>query len=412
MSDTHPYLNPGQFDHSQNPGTSDTTRSLSHTQIKRRIASIDILRGFVMLLMLVDHVRHHYFFQHTLTDPMTLEDTTTGLFFTRLSSHLCAPVFVFLTGLSAWLYANPPNAAPRSPREFLLKRGVFIIFMEMTFVSFTWFGSFDVLGLQVMWAIGVSMLVLALCCRLPIKVIGLIGLVIVGSHNLLDGIQIAQGEPGFLIWTVLHQQKFIAVNESFSVFLMYPLVPWVGLILVGHACGPLFARTVDATKRQKTLFAMATGSVLLLLILRGFNLYGETQLWQTYDSTVLTIQSFINFTKYPPSLDYLLFTIGIACFILGALEFKDNRLTRIIEGFGAAPMFFYILHLYALLITHRITMAIFGSNITVFNKPHMGLQEVWQIWLIASVFAVVLYFPSKWFADYKRRSDIWWVKYF
>lgn len=412
MSDTHPNLNLDPLTGTEPPKTSAGTNTAASVQIKRRIASIDILRGFVMLLMLVDHVRHHYFFHFTLTDPMTLDATTTGLFFTRLSSHLCAPVFVFLTGLSAWLYANPPNGAPRSPRDFLIKRGIFIIFMEVTFVSFTWFGSFDVLGLQVMWAIGVSMLVLALCCRLPIKVIGLIGLVMVCGHNLLDSIQIAPDEPGFVLWTVLHQQKFIPVNESFSVFLMYPLIPWVGLILIGHACGPLFARTVDANKRQKTLFAMAAGSLVLLVILRSFNIYGETQPWQIDDSMVLTIQSFINFTKYPPSLDYLLFTIGIACFILGALEFKDNRLTRIVEGFGAAPMFFYILHLYTLLITHRIAMAIFGSNITVFNKPHMGLHELWQIWLIAAVLSVVLYFPSKWFADYKRRSDIWWVKYF
>lgn len=412
MSDTHPNLNPDLLTRAELPQKSVGANTVALVQIKRRIASIDILRGFVMLLMLVDHVRHHYFFHHTLTDPMTLDTTSTSLFFTRLSSHLCAPVFVFLTGLSAWLYANPPNAAPRSPGEFLLKRGIFIIFMEVTFVAFTWFGSFELVGLQVMWAIGVSMLVLALCCRLPIQVIGIIGLVLVGCHNLLDGIQIAQNEPGFVIWTLLHKQGIIIETDAFSVVVTYPLIPWIGLILIGHACGPLFARTINATKRQKTLFAMAAGCLVMLLMLRGFNVYGDTQHWQASESMLLTVQSFVNFTKYPPSLDYLLFTVGIACFILGALEFKDNRLTRIVEGFGAAPMFFYILHLYVLLITHRIAMAILGSNLTVQNKPYLGLQNVWQIWLIASVLAVVLYFPSKWFADYKRRSDIWWVKYF
>ena len=412
MSDTHPNLNLDPLtDAAQQPSTIGTKAATS-VQIKRRIASIDILRGFVMLLMLVDHVRHHYFFQHLLTDPMALDETSTGLFFTRLSSHLCAPVFVFLTGLSAWLYANPPHGAPRSPRDFLLKRGVFIIFMEVTVVAFSWFGSYDMIGLQVMWAIGVSMLLLALCCRLPIQMIGLIGVVIVCSHNLFDGMHIAQGEPGYVIWTLLHQQGNIIETASLTVFVMYPLIPWVGLILIGHACGPLFARTINASKRQKTLYVMAAGSLAMLLILRVFNIYGETQPWQAADNIVLSIQSFLNFTKYPPSLDYLLFTVGIACFILGALEFKDNQLTRIVERFGAAPMFFYILHLYALLITHRIAMAIFGSNVTVQGKPYMGLQEVWQVWLVATVMAVALYFPSKWFADYKRRSDIWWVKYF
>ncbi|XPF93191.1 DUF1624 domain-containing protein [Colwellia sp. RE-S-Sl-9] len=390
-----------------NTQVNTTIQSSQSDTIKKRIASIDILRGFVMLLMLVDHVRERFFYHQNVTDPMTLNETSTELFFTRMTAHLCAPVFVFLTGLSAWLYAHPHNNPTRSASSFLFKRGLFIIFIECTLINFSWFGTYNILYLQVMWAIGVSMIVLSLAVKMNIKLIAFMGLAIIFGHNALTPISFAPDEFGYTLWTILHDRGYLISDGLVKVKASYPVLPWIGVICLGYFAGPLYSQAISSTKRQKTLFVAGFSALILLIILRGFNLYGETLDWTTGINTIETIKSFVNYSKYPPSLNYLLLTLGIAWLLLGCLENVDNKYSKVVESFGAAPMFFYIVHLYILLIGYRIFYTLVGPN----NGDILGFNFVWQIWAAALLLAVLLYFPTKAFSLYKKRTTQWWVKY-
>ena len=212
------------------------------TNIKpNRIASIDILRGFVILLMLVDHVRERFFLHKQVLDPMDINNTEPELFFTRLSAHLCAPIFVFLTGISAWLYANPTSGIKRSAPSFLFKRGLILILLEVTLINFSWFGAYNTLYLQVIWAIGLSMIVLAGATYLPRQWIIALGLAIVIGHNLLSPIQFSPDEFGYSFWTILHDRGYLVTEALVNVKVSYPVLPWIGVIMLGYAVGPLFS---------------------------------------------------------------------------------------------------------------------------------------------------------------------------
>ncbi|WP_166425438.1 heparan-alpha-glucosaminide N-acetyltransferase domain-containing protein [Paraglaciecola sp. 20A4] len=382
--------------------------------IKKRIASIDILRGLVMLLMLVDHVRERFFYHHNVSDPMALDTTSTELFFTRMTAHLCAPVFVFLTGLSAWLYAHPHNKAPRSASSFLFKRGLFIILVEVTLINFSWFGTYDALYLQVMWAIGVSMLVLSAMLLVTAKrninywLIGALGILIVCGHNALGFVHFTPDETGYTLWSILHDRGWLINEGAIKIKASYPVLPWIGVIFVGYFAGPIYAGSVSSSQRQKVLVLGGLGSLGLLLVLRGLNIYGETLPWQSGETLADGLKSFVNFTKYPPSLDYILLTLGIAWLFLCALEKVDNNLSKVIERFGSAPMFFYIVHLYVLLILYRVLFALYGAN----QGDVFGVERVWQVWAIAGLLALALYYPTRAFSKFKKRTSMPWVKYF
>lgn len=376
--------------------------------IKKRVASIDILRGLVMLFMLVDHVRERFFFHQNVSDPMDLDATSPALFFTRTTAHFCAPVFVFLTGLSAWLYSHPHNKAPRSATAFLFKRGLFIVFVEIAIINWLWFGQYETLFLQVMWAIGISMVALSVLCKLPYKAVFALGLLIVIGHNLLSPISFEPGETGYTLWAILHDRGIIFESESFRIKASYPVLPWIGVILLGFCMGPLYSRAVDGAKRQSTLVKLALGMWLILAIIRGFNLYGEVLPWEAQQDVIHTVMSFINYTKYPPSLDYVLFTLGAAFLVLAGLENVNNRASKAIETFGSAPMFYYILHLFILLVGYRIVINTVGPN----YGELFAFDYVWQVWLVAAILAVALYWPTKAFAKFKHNSTNPLVKYF
>jgi uncharacterized membrane protein len=390
--------------------TSATMAAPVHASVtaKSRIASIDVMRGLVMLLMLVDHVREAIFIHHQVADPMDVATTDPRLFFTRISAHLCAATFVFLTGLGGWLYANPANGAPRSAREFLLKRGLLLIALELTVVNFAWAATYTTLWLQVIWAIGISMVVLALVSGLPRAVLAVLGFAIVFGHNLLTPIHFPPGHPLFAIWTILHERAFLVPDGAMKIKVTYPVLPWIGVILLGWCAGPLYSKFVDSTGRTKTLLLMGAGCLVLLILIRGTNFYGETLPWTTWPDATHTVMDFVNFTKYPPSLDFLLFTLGIAFLCLAAFENLDNGFTRVISTFGGAPMFFYIFHLYVLLILQRLAVAAFGAN----HGTRWGVDEVYWIWIAAPVLAFALYFPTRAFARFKRTTTMGWVKYF
>ncbi|MGB0936366.1 MAG: DUF1624 domain-containing protein [Colwellia sp.] len=375
--------------------------------LKNRIPSIDILRGLVILLMLVDHVRERIFLHMQVADPMIIDETSSALFFTRFMAHFCAPVFILLTGLSAWLYANPTNKPQRNVQSFLLKRGLFIIFLEITLVNFSWFGSYNALYLQVMWAIGLSMIALAGLTYLPHRVIGLIGIAIIFGHNALDFITFTPDEFGYSLWTILHDRGYLFTSETFKIKVSYPTLPWIGVICLGYFIAPIFSSKFETNKRLRILFSLGVFSLLTLLIIRLINVYIEPVMWTSFDNWLLTVQSFVNFTKYPPSLGFLLITLGVAFILLALLEKINSDNLNFLRYYGSAPLFFYLLHLYILLVLYWVLVSIFGTN----KGIYYGVDSVWQVWAISIVLSLVLYFPTKRFSNFKKTTQQAWVKY-
>ena len=388
-----------------------TTQNDQHNAMKpvppsagRRIASIDVVRGLVMLLMTIDHVRETFFLQHQVSDPMDVGATDPALFFSRLAAHFCAPMFVFLTGLSAWLYANPASG-PRSATGFLAKRGAFLILLEIVVINFAWTGSFTphTIYLQVMWAIGLSMLALALLHRLPLPLLAALGVLIVGGHNALSGVTFAPGSWAADAWTILEQRGNL-LEDPVRLRISYPLLAWIGVIALGYACGPLYARATAPALRRRWLIAGGVACLALLLVLRGWNLYGEALPWTVQDTALRSAMSWLNFTKYPPSLDFLLLTLGTGLVVLAWIEPIAAGWTRVAAVFGGAPLFFYIAHLYLLLAAQRIAAA-------VLDVPRADFAHIWQVWLGAVAVAALLYWPTQRFGQYKRVSSRAWVKY-
>ncbi|OZY86646.1 hypothetical protein CBP51_06410 [Cellvibrio mixtus] len=376
------------------------------TPDSQRIKSIDALRGLVMLLMLLDHVRERFFLHRQVSDPMDVESTEPALFASRLAAHFCAPIFVFLTGLSAWLYQQ--SARAESVSIFLLKRGLLLIVLEFTLVTFSWMGNFNTIYLQVIWVIGLSMLALALLVKMPRVAQWLLAVGIIALHNLLTPIQFSVDEWGYSLWTILHDRNYWIKTDWLAIKVSYPLLPWIGVILLGYCAGPLFAKQMFAARRTARLVGAGIGSLLLLLLLRGFNLYGETLPWQTFASPVQTLMSFFNFTKYPPSLDFLLLTLGVMALVLVWLErFNAARFVSVLSQFGAAPLFFYLLHLYVLLFIYTVFFAFYGAN----KGIYFGVDSIYSIWLISLLLALLLYWPTAMFAEYKCRSTYRWIKY-
>lgn len=380
-----------------------TTSSLT----TNRIQAIDMLRGLVILIMLLDHVRERFFLHMQVSDPMDVTVTDPALFFSRFAAHFCAPIFVFLTGLSAWLYANPASGQPRAASPFLLKRGLFLIALEFTLITFSWMGSYHTVWLQVIWVIGLSMVALALLLHLPRQWQLLVGLLLVFGHNLLTPINFSPDQWGYSLWTILHDRNILLQTDSLTIKISYPALPWFGVILLGYYAGPLYAATQSAQRRKQLLLVAGLTSLALLLVLRGFNSYGETLPWETQATLVQSVMSFLNFTKYPPSLHFLLITLGVMCFMLRWMESWRHTFGRILLVFGSVPMFFYIVHLYALLLLYSVAILLFGAN----QGTLYGVSNISTIWLISVILAVLLYWPTRWFSRYKHTHKKPWLSY-
>jgi uncharacterized membrane protein len=239
-------------------------------------------------------------------------------------------------------------------------------------------------------------------------VLALLGVAIIAGQHLLTGLQAQEGSAGYYLLTLLLQRGYLLADGAMKIKVSYPLLPWIGVILLGYAAGPLYARGFASMTRRRWLLALGGGSLLLLAVLRGFNLYGETLPWVAGDTALRTFMSVFNFTKYPPSLGFLLFTLGLGLLGLAWLESVDNWFTRACATFGSAPMFYYLLHLYLLLAIGITLTAVLGAN----HGSRYGVEHIWQVWLIALALMPVLYFPCRAFANYKRSSTQAWVRYF
>ncbi len=373
-----------------------------------RLAAIDMLRGLVMLLMLVDHVRETFFLHRQVTDPMDALTVDPALFFTRLTSQICAPAFVFLTGLSASLYGR--DRSPSATAAFLVKRGVFLILLELTFVSFAWTGEFppSTLWLQVVWAIGLAMLALAALLRVPRGIQLALGIAIVAGHNLFDDFRLEPDSAGFVPWAILHQRAFIDLLDGVKARTSYPVLPWIGVVLAGYAAGPWFAPGVESRTRLRRLAVTGISLVLAYVALRWLDVYGDKPRIAAGE-TVRTAMSFLAATKYPPSLMFLMPTLGATLLLLAWFERFDhcpvaNRLAML----GGAPMFFYLLHLYVLKALYLLAFVTFGAN----QGKYFGFDGLWGVWLTSALLVMPLYWPTAWFAQLKQSHKArGWMKY-
>ena len=375
----------------------------------RRVASIDALRGLVMLLMLVDHVRETVYLHAQVGDPVDVLTTPPGLFFTRSLSHICAPVFIALTGIGAWFHGS--TRTRRETSMFLLERGAFLVLLELTVVGFAWTAEFPPsrFFLQVIWCIGICMIALAGLLHLGRPWQLAVGLVLVAGHNLLDGVVLGAESPFFVPWAVLHQRDVIELGAGVTARTSYPVLPWIGIIVLGYAMGPWFARIRREGTTIRRLLALGAALLAAFAAIRWLNVYGDAP-WFVGPDTLTTLMSFLSLTKYPPSLLFLLATLGAGAILLALFEAtEERRITAAIATFGAAPMFFYVLHLYVLKAGYLVAYALYGPN----QGDYLSVPGLGTLWLLAAALAVPLYLPTRAFARWKRkRRDLPWLRYF
>lgn len=384
--------------------------SVPHAPPASRLTSIDALRGTVILIMLLDHVRDTFYLHRQLADPVDLDQVEPALFASRVLAHLCAPVFVLLTGLSAWLYGSRQDDPRRATSLFLFKRGLFLILLEMTLVNVGWNFQLPptVFYLQVIWAIGVSMVALSLLLWMPRAVLAAVAVIIIAGHNLLDGITASEGTAFHVVWAILHERSWFDV-AGIPVRTSYPVLPWIGIIALGYVLGPWFGSTTAPQQRRRLLVRSGWGMLAAFVVLRLANVYGDAP-WQYGGDALTTLMSFFNLTKYPPSLLFVLFTVGVGLLLLRLYEAPAvaHRLAPVVT-FGAAPMFFYVAHLYVLKLMYLAAVALFGTN----HGQYYGFDSVGMLWAVAVVLVFVMYLPTRAFARLKaRRRDLAWLRYF
>ena len=383
-----------------------------------RIDSIDLLRGLIMIVMALDHSRD--FFGDLAASPTDLSTTTAALFFTRWITHICAPVFFVLTGVGARLMLG--RLTKRALARFLFTRGLWLLVLELLVMRFALQFNLDyhVTVITVLWGLGWAMITLSALIWLPLWSIAAFGIVLVAGHNLLDDI-----DPGALgvlgpLWMVLHQPGMVLNTGRVLVEVSYVLIPWVGVTALGFVLGGVYRWS--AASRQSFLLRLGIGLVAGFLVLRFANVYGDPQPWAWGKSSLWTVMSFLNTNKYPPSLLFLLMTLGPAILLLRAFDGGTPAPLRPALTIGKVPLFFYIVHFYLIHVLAVLASYVrFGTVREMFQSPDLGhfpfsappgwslgLPMVYLVWL----FVVVTLFPlCRWYAGVKRRRDDWWLSY-
>ena len=377
-----------------------------------RLQSLDILRGLVMIIMALDHIRDFFHVDAARFAPDDLTQTTVLLFFTRWLTHFCAPVFVFLAGTSAYLAMGRKD--PSTVSRFLLTRGLWLVVVEMTLVELAVFFnlSYTYVIWQVIWAIGWSMVALSMLRKLPWGVLLAVSLATIAGHNTLDGLQPDQFGSFAWLWQILHVGfSAIQLGNGHTAMVIYPLVPWVAVMSAGYC----FGRVMEAPDRRRRLLLIGTALTVGFFVVRGLNGYGDPSPWASQSRPVMTLLSFLRVTKYPPSLDFLLMTLGPAILALAALDKVSVSVRHPLLVFGRVPLFYYIVHWYVI---HFIGLAMawarYGRFDFIFNVPpslpiSAGYPpgygyDLWVVYVIWAAVVVAMYFVCRWFAGVKSRN--------
>ncbi|SFZ93953.1 Uncharacterized membrane protein [Flaviramulus basaltis] len=382
-----------------------------------RIESIDILKGLVMVLMALDHTRDYFHNDSFLFSPEDPTQSNLPFFLTRWITHFCAPAFSFSAGLSAFMVSKRKTKKELS--SFLIKRGIWLVFIELIIVNFAWY--FDVTfsspGLFVIWVLGISMIALAGIIWLPKHYIIIFSCLLIFGHNLLDSIHY----EGNVLWAMLHEYAFFDLGNGYDFETGYPIIPWVAVMSLGYYFGAFYNASFNANKRKKMFNILGISSLILFIVLRFTNVYGNLTPWKNYDTISKNLISFLNPAKYPPSLTYLLMTLGVTFIFLANSEKLKGRLAEIFKTFGRVPFFYYIIHIYLIHV-----LALLYAELSGFGWGKMILKDwvteapslkgfginlgfVYLVWIII---VLLLYPLCKKFDLYKQNNkDIWWLSY-
>ena len=381
---------------------------------KSRIESIDLLKGLIIVIMALDHTRDFYFQSPGLIDVTDPSTSNLPLFLTRWITHFCAPTFSFLAGLSAFMVGK------RKPKNelanFLVKRGLWLVFLDFTVIAFAWY--FDVhfnnVDFDVIGALGVSMIALAGLSYLPKKIILTISLLLIFGHNLLDNIHF----EGNIWWSFLHEFNSFKIFNFTTINVVYPLIPWIGVMSLGYYFGIFYEQSFDANNRKKLFNKIGVVALVFFLILRCTNTYGDLTQWKNYETGTQTFMSFFNVTKYPPSLLYLCATLGVALLFLANAEKWKGKIVDFFTVFGRVPFFFYIIHLYFIHISAAVVAELSGNGWEIMVQSNFNpdlknfgftLPIVYLIWI---GIILTLYPLCKKFDSYKQNhKEIWWLSY-
>jgi uncharacterized membrane protein len=393
----------------------------SYGQARSRLQQIDILRGAIMIIMALDHVRDFFHSAALAFPPENLSRTTPAIFFTRWITHFCAPVFMFTAGLGAFLWMQRGRSRSQLSR-FLLTRGLWLIVLELTVARLALYFNFDYsfIALIVIWALGCCMVVLAALIYLPARWLAPLSVAVIAGHNLLDRFSAAQFGSLAPLWNTLHQPGVFPIGNR-VVLVAYPLLPWVAVMSGGYCFGQVFLW--DSHRRQRLLFRTGIALTLTFVLLRALNVYGNPAPWLHQHSALFTAMSFLNCTKYPPSLLFLLMTLGPALVALGWLEDVRLRDSNPLLVFGRVPLFYYLLHVYML---HGIALLFaymrYGNGRFLFNPvPTMGRPQepfppnygygLWVVYLVWVLVVGLSYPACLWFSRLKQRRHDWWLSY-
>ncbi|MDQ0639401.1 putative membrane protein [Pedobacter sp. W3I1] len=387
--------------------------------LSKRILSIDILRGLVMIIMALDHTRDFFHVGAMTGDPLNPDTTTGMLFFTRWITHFCAPTFVFLSGLSAYLSAQ--HKTPAQASSFLLKRGLWLILIEIMVITLglTFNPSYNFIILQVIWAIGCSMVFLALASRISHKAVLIIGLILVFGHNLFNLFPAPTDSNGGLILKIFFTASgtVVPLSSNHLIGVFYAILPWTGIMFVGYGVGAWYKKGYAAERRQRNLLIIGLLTIFVFISLRLINIYGDPAPRKEYHDFFKNLLVFFNVSKYPPSLQYTAMTLGPAMLFLAFTENLSNWFTRITAVYGAVPFFYYVIHFYLL---HTLLVVVFfatGHNTKeIIQVPFLfrpatfgfGLPIVYLIWFCT---VASLYLPCRWFKQYKQTHRQWWLSY-
>ena len=367
-----------------------------------RIVSIDVLRGLVMAVMALDHTRD--FFGTSGFNPRDVMEPT--LFLTRWVTHFCAPTFIFLAGLSAFLYGRGRSTEELS--RFLLIRGLWLILIDLTLIKFGWRFEVDLYRLSagVIFVIGASMVALAALIWLPRWAIAGVSLIMIAGHNLFDGVRAEELGGASWAWHLLHEPGLVPLGHGVNLYVLYPLIPWIGVMAAGYLLGPVMQ--LEERTRQRVLFGLGAAVTLGFIVLRATNLYGDPAPWTPQQTLLSTVLSFLNCEKYPPSLLYLMMTLGPALMLLACFEHARGAFARLLATFGQVPFFYYVVHLYLI---HALAVATTFAMTGVLTRTPtigLGLPGIYFVWLLV---LVLLYPICRWFAELKERGSGWWWSY-